>query len=61
MTGWILCALPVVMLLVINMINPGYSNMLVDSPIGRILSYVGIFLLITGGIIIRQIINGIEI
>jgi tight adherence protein B len=61
MTGYILCALPIVMLVVINMINPGYSNMLVDSPIGKMLSYLGIFLLITGGLIIRAIINGIEI
>ena len=61
MTGWILCMLPVVMLIVINMINPGYSKMLVDSPIGRMLSYLGIFLLVAGGLIIRQIINGIEV
>ncbi len=49
MTGYILCALPIVMLVVINMINPGYSKMLVDTPIGKMLSYIGIFLLITGG------------
>jgi len=61
MTGWILCMLPVVMLIVINMINPGYSKVLVDTPIGQTLSYIGGFLLITGGVIIRQIINGIEI
>ena len=61
MTGWILCALPIVMLVVINMINPGYSKMLLTTPIGKMLSYIGIFLLVTGGLIIRQIINGIEI
>jgi len=61
MTGWILCMLPIVMLVVINMINPGYSKMLIDTPIGQMLSYLGVFLLITGGVIIRQIINGIEV
>jgi tight adherence protein B len=61
MTGWILCALPIVMLVAINMINPGYSNMLTNTPIGKMLSYLGIGLLITGGVIIRQIINGIEV
>jgi tight adherence protein B len=61
MTGYILCALPIVMLIVINMINPGYSNMLVNTPIGKILCYLGVFLLAAGGLIIRQIINGIEI
>lgn len=61
LTGWILCMLPIVMLIVINMINPGYSSVLINTPIGKLLSYIGIFLLITGGLIIRQIINGIEI
>jgi tight adherence protein B len=61
MTGWILCMLPVVMLLVINWINPGYSKVLVDTPIGQMMSYIGVGLLVTGGLIIRQIINGIEV
>jgi tight adherence protein B len=61
LTGWILCSLPIVMLVIINIINPGYSKMLVENPIGKMLSYAGIFLLIVGGLIIRQIINGIEV
>jgi tight adherence protein B len=61
MTGWILCLLPVVMLIVINIINPGYSNMLINTPTGKMLSYIGLGLLVTGGLIIRQIINGIEV
>ena len=42
MTGWILCLLPVVMLIVINIINPGYSNMLVNTPTGKMLCYLGV-------------------
>jgi tight adherence protein B len=61
MTGWILCLLPVVMLIAINVINPGYSDMLINTPTGKMLSYIGIGLLIVGGLIIRQIINGIEV
>jgi tight adherence protein B len=61
MTGWILCTLPVVMLLVINMVNPGYSNVLLNTPTGHKLIYVGLGLLATGAVIIRQIINGIEV
>lgn len=61
MTGYILTALPIVMLVVINWINPGYSNVLINTPIGKMLSYIGIGLLVTGGLIIRQIINGIEV
>ena len=61
MTGWILCLLPVAMLFIINMINPGYSNVLINTPFGRKLMYIGLTLLCVGGLIIRQIINGIEV
>jgi len=61
MTGWILCSLPVVMLILINIINPGYSNILMNTPIGHLLICIGIGLLITGAMTIRYIINGIEV
>jgi tight adherence protein B len=61
LTGWILCSLPIVMLFMINFINPGYSNILIDTPIGHKLIYLGIGLLATGAMAIRQIINGIEV
>lgn len=61
LTGYILCALPIVMLVVINYINPGYSKVLTDTPTGHTIAYIGIGLLITGGLIIRHIINGIEV
>jgi len=49
------------MLVVINLINPGYSKMLLDTDMGQKLMYIGLGLLVTGGLIIRQIINGIEV
>lgn len=61
MTGWILCALPVVMLVLINMVNPGYSDVLFKEGTGRYLLYLGIVLLSIGGFIIRAIVNGIEV
>ncbi len=61
LTGWILCLLPVVMLVLINLINPGYSNVLFHDPFGRKLLYTGIGLLSLGGLMIRKIVNGIEV
>jgi tight adherence protein B len=61
LTGWILCALPLVMLVIINIVQPGYSKPLTDNPIGQKLAYVGGGLLVLGGLAIRQIINGIEV
>ena len=61
MTGWILCLLPVVMLVLINIIDPGYSDVLFHDPTGQKLLMAGVVLLSLGGMTIRQIINGIEV
>jgi tight adherence protein B len=61
MTGWILCALPIVMMALINLVNPGYSNVLFTNDLGRKMLYAGVGLLIFGAFLIRQIVNGIEV
>jgi tight adherence protein B len=61
MTGYILCALPAVLLVLLNLINPGYSKVLFETELGHKLLYAGIGLLCLGGFVIRQIINSIEV
>jgi tight adherence protein B len=61
LTGWILSALPVVMLVLINIVNPGYSSILLHDPTGRKLIYVSLGMLAVGAMIIRHIVNGIEV
>jgi len=61
LTGWILCALPVIMLILINLINPGYSRILLTDPVGRKLIYISVCMLITGTFIINKIVTGIEV
>jgi tight adherence protein B len=61
LTGWILTALPVVMMVLLNLVNPGYSSILFHDPFGRKLMYVSIGMLAVGGIVIRQLVNGIEV
>ena len=61
LTGYILCALPIVLLVLLNLINPGYSDVLFDTPTGHKLLYAGTGLLCLGGLVIRQIINSIEV
>jgi tight adherence protein B len=61
LTGWILCLLPIIMLMLINWINPGYSKVLFDTQLGQRLLGGGAVLLCLGGLVIRGIINGIEI
>lgn len=60
MTGWILFLLPIIMMLAINFVTPGYSNVLFRDPFGKEMLYVGMALLVLGGILIRQIVKGIE-
>jgi tight adherence protein B len=61
LTGWILTALPVVMMVLLNLVNPGYSSILFHDPFGRKLMYVSLGMLAVGGIVIRQLVNGIEV
>jgi len=61
LTGWILSALPVVMMVLLNLVNPGYSSILFHDPAGQKLIYLGLGMLVVGSVIIRHIVNGIEV
>jgi tight adherence protein B len=61
LTGWILSALPVVMMVLLNLLNPGYSSILFHDPFGRKLIYFSAGMLVVGALIIRRIVNGIEV
>jgi len=61
LTGWILLIMPIVLMLIINLINPGYSSVLFRDPIGVKLLYAGLCLLLLGGFLIRQIVRGIQV
>jgi tight adherence protein B len=61
LTGWILSALPVVMLVLLNLLNPGYSSIMLSDPFGRKLIYASVGMLAVGTLIIRHIVNGIEV
>jgi tight adherence protein B len=57
LTGWILGCLPIVMLVLINIISPGYSHVLFHDPIGKDLMYAGATMIAIGALIIRKIVN----
>lgn len=61
LTGWILSLMPVGLLVIINIINPGFSSILFTDPLGRTLIYVGLGLIVVGAFIIRQIVNGVDV
>jgi tight adherence protein B len=61
LTGWILSSLPLVMAVLLNVVNPGYSSVLLKEPMGRKLIYICCGMLAVGTLIIRRIVNGIEV
>ena len=57
LTGWILALMPVGMLLLMNVISPGYSDLLFHHWLGQRLLMAGGVLIVTGGLIIRRIVD----
>ena len=57
MTGWILSLLPVILLVIINIIDPGYSHILFYDPLGQKLLLGAGFMILIGGFIISRIVD----
>ena len=57
MTGWILGLLPFLIFLLMSMVNPGYTNTLINDPIGRKAIWVGLALMVIGAYLIRRIVD----
>lgn len=56
-TGWILCALPFVIFIALNTVNPGYGKPLFEDPFGqKMVIYAGI-LMVFGIVAVRRIVN----
>jgi len=61
LTGWILTLLPVVVMGMVNMMDPGYSKILFTTPLGHKLLYLCLGLILLGGLVINKIINSIDV
>jgi len=57
MSGWILSMLPVAMFLMINVVNPGYTRVLITDPVGQKLIAVGVAQVLVGVMVIRKVIR----
>jgi tight adherence protein B len=49
------------MMILLNFLNPGYSSILFHDPLGRKLLYSSGGMLVVGTLIIRRMVNGIEV
>jgi tight adherence protein B len=57
MSRWVLTALPLVLLLVITVINPGYMSIMYHTQTGRILMVLGAISVTAGSFVIKRIVN----
>jgi tight adherence protein B len=61
LTGWILTGLPVVVMLLINVLDPGYSKPLFHSDLGHKLLWLCVALISLGAFFIDRIIKSIDV
>lgn len=57
LSRWILSFLPVLLLLAIGLINPGYTAPLFTEPLGRALLVLAGVMIVTGSLVIRRIVD----
>jgi len=57
LTGWILSLLPVIMLMLINLVSPGYSKVLFHDPLGQKMLYAGGAFIAVGAFVISRIVD----
>ena len=57
LSSMVLLALPVLTLLVVSVLSPGYASPLIDEPLGRLLSGAGVVLGVGGWVWLRALSN----
>jgi len=53
----VLLALPVLTLIVVSVLSPGYASPLIDEPFGRLMSASGVILGLVGWVWLRALSN----
>lgn len=57
LTSWILGLLPFVMFVLLSLVNPSYTRVLVEDPLGQKMVIVGLTLMALGFYVIRRIVD----
>ncbi|HYS69974.1 MAG TPA: type II secretion system F family protein, partial [Gemmatimonadaceae bacterium] len=57
MSRWVLTFLPVGLLLIISVVNPGYMHVMYQSTVGRVLLLMASISIIGGSLVIKRIVN----
>ncbi|MGZ4317313.1 MAG: type II secretion system F family protein, partial [Gaiellaceae bacterium] len=57
MSRWIVSALPIALLLMIDLLNPHYMHPLVSQTIGKVMLVVAALLIVAGSLVIKKIVD----
>jgi tight adherence protein B len=57
LTSWILGLLPFIMFVLLSLVNPNYTRILIEDPVGQRMVIVGLVLMGLGFYVIRRIVN----
>jgi tight adherence protein B len=57
LTSWILGLLPFIMFVLLTLVNPAYTRILIEDPLGQRLVMVGLALMALGFYVIRRIVD----
>jgi tight adherence protein B len=57
LSNWVLSLLPLALLIIISIVNPGYMDPLLDAGTGRAMLFLAGLMILAGSLIIRKIVN----
>ena len=57
MSRWIVTALPITLLVIVSVLNPGYTSVLFETSDGRVALAIGVALLVMGSLAIKRIVT----
>jgi tight adherence protein B len=57
LSGWIVSLLPVALIMLIYIPNPDYAQVMLNSPLGRVMLGAGFVMIIIGSMIIKKVVN----
>ena len=56
-TGWVLCMLPMVIAAILVVVSPGYMDIMVSDPLGRMIVVTALVMQVIGAFIMRRIVD----
>ncbi len=57
LSRWVVSSIPIALLIVISIVNPGYAEPLYTTPLGNVMLVIAGILIVSGSLVIKKIVN----